>query len=449
VVPAEVPRIGDAAIGFASVAFAVATTVLVALACGLAPALRASRPRVTWLREGGRGATRQRNWSRDGLVVAQTALALVLLIGSGLLVRSYANLNGVDRGYDIEDIFTFQFAPEQPALATGPSAAQFLLDFMDRVRALPGVQAVGVVENVPLDEGTATSRFRPEGGAPGAGSRLSYTFSGGDHFKALGVKVLAGRPFSKEDAIGILGNVVISKSAAAALWPDQDPIGKRLQRDGWTTWETVVGVVDDVTQLNFRDRPDATVYLPMTGHTPTQYRLTSPGIVVRTSRADAIASEIRAIVKQVAPEAPMYRAYTMEFLARRATGSLSVTMLALGLVSAMALILGALGVYGVLSYVVAQRTPEIGVRMALGAAPRGVRWMVVGQGLKVVALGTALGVGVAVLASKTLGSLLFGVESLDVLTFVAMSTLMLVIGVLASYLPARRASNVDPIQSLR
>jgi hypothetical protein len=322
---------------------------------------------------------------------------------------------------------------------------------MDRVRALPGVQAVGLVENVPIDEGTASSRFLTDATAsnPDAAVRLNFTMSAGDHFKVMGTKVIAGTPFTNDDATGMLGHVIVSKSAAAALWPGQNPIGQRLQRVGWQTWETVIGVVEDVKQLNFRDPPQSTVYFPISGHTPDQWRASSPGYVVKTSRADTIESDIRAIIHQMAPEAPMYRTYTMEGLARRTMGALSFTMLSLGLVSAMALILGALGLYGVLSYVVAERTQEIGVRMALGAQASGVRWMVVGQGLKVVIAGIVVGLAVAYAATNALGSLLFGVQALDLATFAATSGAMLIVGVLSSYLPAKRASSVDPIQSLR
>jgi putative ABC transport system permease protein len=450
-VPGDVPRISNAAIGLDAMLFAVAMSFFAAIACGLVPALRASKPTLSWLREGARGSTRRRGWGRDALVAAQTALALVLLIGSGLLMRSYTKLSTVDRGYETKDIFTFQFAPEQPALRNGPAYARFAIDFMERVQTLPNVQAVGLVENVPIDEGTAAGRFLTDATAanPDSAVRLNVTFSGGDHFKVMGTRVLAGTPFTNDDATGMLGHAIVSKSAAAALWPGQNPIGQRLQRVGWQTWETVIGVVEDVKQNNFRDPPQSTVYFPMSGHTPEQWRLSSPGFVVKTTRADSIEPDIRAIIKQVAPEAPMYRIYTMEGLARRTMGALSFTMLALGLVSSMALILGALGLYGVLSYVVAERTQEIGVRMALGAQPSGVRWMVVGQGLKVVFAGIVIGVAVAYAASSSLSSLLFGVAPVDAATFAATSAVMLIVGALSSYLPARRASAVDPIQSLR
>jgi putative ABC transport system permease protein len=242
---------------------------------------------------------------------------------------------------------------------------------------------------------------------------------------------------------------VISRGAANLLWPGADPLGRKLQRDGLDTWETVIGVVDDVIQENFRQPAQALVYLPQVGHTPRQWGLGSPAYVVKTARAETIGPDIRAVVRQIAPEAPMYRAYTMAFLADRQMRDLSFTMLTLGLVSTLALILGAIGLYGALSYVVAERTREIGVRMALGAQPRVVCWMVVAQGAQVVMAGVTVGLAVALLSTRALGRLLYQVDKLDVATFAGMSASMLLIGLLATYLPARRASNVDPIVSLR
>jgi len=211
-----------------------------------------------------------------------------------------------------------------------------------------------------------------------------------------------------------------------------------------------VGVVDDVLQYDFRRAAEPMIYLPLVGQDPENGQFaSSPGYVVKTTRADDIAPEIRALVREVAPTAPMYRQYTMEFLAARSTVQLSFTLLTLGIAAVLALILGVVGLYGVLSYAVAERTREIGVRMALGAEARRVRLMIVGQGAKVLALGVALGIGGAVLATRSLGSLLFEVGPFDVATYVAVSALMLVVGLAASYVPARRASSVDPMESLR
>jgi predicted permease len=322
---------------------------------------------------------------------------------------------------------------------------------MERLRKLPGVQLVGLVENIPLNEGTAGGRFRTEemANSPDAGTLLNYNFSAGDYYKAMGIRVLRGRPFETNDHVSNLRNVVISKTAANLLWPGKDPIGRRLQRQGMTTWETVVGVVEDVMQYGFRDTPQALVYFPLVGPEPRSWVISSPAYVLKTRRADTIAPEVRALVRSVAPSAPMYRVFTMEGLAKDSMVQLSFTMLTLGIASSLALILGAVGLYGVLSYVVAQRTREIGVRMALGAEAAMVRRMVVAQGARVVAIGVVIGVAVALGSTRALGSLLFGVKAVDALTFVGMSVSMIAIGLLASYVPARRASRVDPIESLR
>ncbi len=447
--PPGIPRIDQVHLDLPTLLFALAAAAGSALACGAVPARRGSAPDLTWLRNGGRGSTRRRHWGRNGLVVGQTALALVLLIGSGLLVRSFQALRHVDPGYDIQDIFTFQIAPDRPTLNDGPTYAQFEEDFMDRLRALPGVQSVGLVENIPLNEGTATSRFRSEGIEADGGTLLNFTWAAGDYFSTMGIAVLQGRPFQRPDHETTLGNVVISRSAANLLWPSADPIGRRLQRQGLESWETVIGVVEDVMQYGFRDTPQALVYFPLVGPAPTSWRLSSPAYVLKTARAEQIAPEVLALVREVAPEAPMYRVFTMAGLAKDSMVSLTFTMLTLGIASSLALILGAVGLYGVLSYVVAERTREIGVRMALGAQAQEVRRMVVVEGARVVGAGVVIGIIVALGSTRALASLLFGVPALDLATFVGMSAAMVAVGLLASYLPARRASKVDPIESLR
>jgi putative ABC transport system permease protein len=451
--PTNMPRISEVHLDAQVLLFTLAAALVSALACGLIPAIRGSAPDLTRLREAGGRSTRRRHWGRNGLVVGQTALALILLIGSGLLIRSFAKLSRVDPGYTTKDIFTFQIAPEGPTLRDGPSFAQFDMDFMERLRALPGVQLVGLVENIPLNEGTAVVPFRTEdmSNEPDAGKRVSYTYTAGDYFKAMNIDLVAGESFASRDLAATLGKVVVSRSAADALWPGKDPLGRRLQRVGRdsSNWFTVIGVVEDVMQYGFRDTAQALVYFPLTGPTPMSWGVSSPAYVVKTPRAETIVSDVRALVREVAPSAPMYRIYTMAQLARDSMVQLSFTMLTLVIVSTLALILGAVGLYGVLSYVVAERTREIGVRMALGAEAGQVRRMVVVQGATVVALGVVIGVVVALVSTRALGSLLFGVAAVDVATFVGMSASMIAVGLLASYVPARRASSVDPMESLR
>ncbi len=306
------------------------------------------------------------------------------------------------------------------------------------------------MDNVPLNESTSPGRFRGEEIAdPDGGLLLHYTWTAGDYFGTMGISMLQGRAFTADEQLRSSGSVVISRAAANLLWPGKDPIGRRLQRQGVESWETVVGVVEDVMQDGFRDTPQAVVYYPLVGPTPEVWRITSPAYVLKTARAEVIAPEVRALVRKVAPEAPMYRVFTMAGLTADSMVQLSFTMLTLGVVSALALILGAVGLYGVLSYAVSERTREIGVRMALGATARQVRRMVVAQGTRVVGIGVAIGVLAALASTRALGSLLYGVTAADARTFVGMSASMVAIGLLASYLPARRASSVDPIESLR
>jgi putative ABC transport system permease protein len=450
--PEGIPRLAQAGLDWWTVAAAFVLVLIAALACGAVPALRGSSPDLNRLREGGRSGTGRRHWARDGLVVGQTALALVLLIGSGLLVRSFQKLRTVDPGYDIEDIYTFQFAPEQERLQTGPDWGQLHLDFMDRLRALPGVTSVGVINNLPLDEGTGGGRWLSDGMTEETGGALlDQNFAGGDAFRTLGIDLLRGRTFTTEEAVTPNNSIIVSRSAAETMWPGQDPIGRGLRRrlGGQVLSFTVVGEVEDVKQDDWREAGEAVVYLPLTGPSDSTWGMGSPAYVVKSNRAEYLTQEVRELVRQVAPEAPVYREYTMEFLARRSMVQLSFTMLTLGVVSGLALILGAVGLYGVLSYVVAERTREIGVRMALGATAERVRRMVVGQGARVVLIGVTIGIAAAIAATRLLGSLLFGVKAVDPALFAAMAVMMVGIGMVASYLPARRASSVDPLESMR
>jgi predicted permease len=231
--PAGIPRLGLVALDLPTFAAAFALVLLAALACGAVPALHASAPDLGRLRDGSRGSTGRRSLGRDLLVIGQTALALVLLIGSALLVQSFQRLRTVDPGYETSDLYTFQFAPEQQRLSDGPAWGRFHLDFMDRLRALPGVTGVGVVNNIPLDEGTQTGRFLTDGMNPdGGGALLDQNFAGGDYFSVMGIDLLRGRAFTIDEAVTPNSSIIISQSAASRLWRDQDPVGQRIRRTG-------------------------------------------------------------------------------------------------------------------------------------------------------------------------------------------------------------------------
>ena len=451
--PEGIPRLSEVRLDALTLLATFGLVLLVTLVCGGIPALRASSPDLSGLREGGRNATGKRAWGRDLLVVGQTALALVLLIGSALLVESFRRLRHVDPGYSVKDLYTFQFAPQQPGLRDGPSIGQMHLNTMNRLRALPGVTTVGVINNIPLDEGTGGTAVRtPEMTADAQPLRLALNFAGGDVFRALSIPLLQGRVFTNDEAVTPNSSVILSRSAAEKLWPGQNAIGRTLRPrfgNSDTVTFTVVGVVGDVKQDDWRETAESVIYFPLTGPTPRSWGMGSPAYVVKSSRADLLKREVRAIIHDVAPEAPVYREFTMEFLARRSMLQLSFTMLTLGVVSALALLLGVVGLYGVLSYVVAQRTREIGVRMALGATAAIVRRQIVSQGAKVVLAGIVIGIGAGLMSTRLLATLLFGVKAVDPLIFAVMSGTMIAMGVLASYMPARRASSVDPIVALR
>src|SRR6185503_14684448 len=259
------------------------------------------------------------------------------------------------------------------------------------------------------------------------------------YFRAMGIKLLQGRTFTDDEAFTPNSNVLISKSTARKLWPGESALGKRLRRVGSNNAIvpfTVVGVVEDVKQDDWRDPGESIVYFPLTGPTPMSWAMGSPAYAIKSPRAATLRNEVRELVRQIAPEAPVYREYTMEYLAQRSTQQLSFTMLTLGVVAALALILGAVGLYGVLSYVVAARTREIGVRMALGATATAVLRQIVSQGTRVVLVGVALGLGVALASTRLMGALLFEVKAVDPLVFAAMSAVMVAVGMLASYVPA-------------
>jgi predicted permease len=383
--------------------------------------------------------------------VGQTALALVLLIGSALLVQSFQRLRTVDPGYDTADIYTFQFAPEQAHLTDGPSWGRLHLDVMDRLRALPGVTAVGVVNNIPLDEGTGAGRFVTEAMDPdGSGALLDQNFTGGDYFRVMGIDLLRGRPFTPDEAITPNSNVIISRSAAARLWSDQDPLGQRIRRAAAPAqWFTVVGVVEDVKQDDWRDAGEAIVYFPLTGPTPAAWGMGSPAYVVKSPRAASLVQEVRELVRQVAPEAPVYREFTMEFLAQRSLVQLSFTMLTLGVISVLAMILGAVGLYGVLSYVVAERTREIGVRMALGANTGHIMQAIMRPTIRFALPGAAAGLLGALLLGRTMRATLYETSPLDPSVLGGAILVLIATVIIASYLPLRRALAVNPVDVLR
>ena len=317
---------------------------------------------------------------------------------------------------------------------------------MDRLAALPGVESVGFISTLPLDEGAGNGNVTTPGiQASGAEAPLVRVASaGGAYFQTMGIELLRGRYFERVEEERGTPNVIISQSAAELLFPGEDPIDNQLRpaTASGATWFSVIGVVEDVLLDDFRrESREPMVYLPGVS--------LSPAYVLKSSRADVLAPEVRALVREIMPESPMYRIFTMERLAANAMASLSFTMLMVSLAAVVALVLGAVGLYGVISYRVTRRAQEIGVRMALGAEAKTVRRMFVRQGGQDALLGVVVGALAAVSLTTYIQTLLFNVGRLDVTAFAVTSAVMLAVAMLASYIPALRASRMDPVVALR
>jgi predicted permease len=317
---------------------------------------------------------------------------------------------------------------------------------MDRLKSIPGVESVGFVSTLPLDEGAASANVTtPRILASGAEAPLvRNAAAGGAYFQTMGIALKRGRLFERVEEETGARNVVISETAAKVLFPGEEPIGQQVRpaTGSGDVWFTVIGVVEDILVDDLRrTSPEPMVYLPGAS--------TSPAYVMKSARANQLAPEVRAIIRELVPTSPMYRIFTMEELAAKAMANLSFTMVMVSIAAVLALVLGAVGLYAVLSYGVTQRTREIGVRMALGAEAKSVRRMVVWQGARVALFGVFVGVLGAMALTRYIQTLLFGIGRMDAMAFAGMSALMLVVALVASYIPARRASRVDPLVALR
>ncbi|HEX8360794.1 MAG TPA: ABC transporter permease [Longimicrobium sp.] len=431
--------------------YTLALAMATGLLFGVAPALRASRADLqTTLREGGRGAAGRTGKLAGLLVVAQVALSLTLLVGASLSIRSIAALRGASAGFDTAPLMTFELALPGEAYSSPEVRARRAEELAQRVAALPGVVGAGVSPATPLGGGTAFGNVEVEGRAFARGEEPGVDYAGatGGWLRTLGVPMLRGRALTDDEARRRSGVAVVNAAMAARLWPGADAVGRRFRVAGGGEWLTVVGVVADFRDASIRPGPvGPAAYLPLP-YTPER----NLGMIVRVpAGADpaSVTRSVRRAVGEVDPNLPVYGARTMEelrrlgFWAYRLMGGM---FLAFGVV---ALVLAAVGLYGVIAYGVAQRTREMGVRMALGAGRQDVLRLVVGRGVKLALAGIAVGMVATWGLSGALRSALYGVASTDPLSFAAGATFLAGVALLASYLPARRAARVDPIVALR
>ena len=451
--PSNLPRLTSIQLDAPVLAFALALSVLTGLAFGLVPALHASRgDLLAALRDGGRGATASphRLKMRSTLLVAEMALALVLLVGAGLLIRSFAKLTSVDQGVDSQNVIAGQVSlPAQKYPDTERQSAVFA-DLLERVGAIPQVSAAALASDLPVSS-TWQAGVTFEGLPPveqGNEPLLNAVVASPEWFGTLKMRVLMGRGLLPSDRMGQPPVLVISQAVAKRFFAEASPIGRRMKMGratDSTPWSTIVGVVNDVKQEGPSVESRGAMYLPL-GQNPSS----SLWLAVRTSgSADGVLPALRAALAAIDPDVPLSSAQTLDEQIAGTVAQPRFSMLLLTIFAAIALLLAAIGIYGVISYSVALRTHEIGVRIALGARPRVVLGMVLRQVFAITGLGIAIGGIVALAAGSLLGKLLFGVHSSDPVTFVAVSLVLATVAFAAAAAPAWRAARLDPVAALR
>ncbi|HEX9704250.1 MAG TPA: FtsX-like permease family protein, partial [Gemmatimonadales bacterium] len=394
--------------------------------------------------------------ARNALVVTEIGLAVILLVGAGLLLRSFLHLQRTELGFDTRGILSFQLSLPDNRYAEPLQAQAYYANLLDVIRAIPGVQSTGAIFGLPLTGfGFSISVHDRDGRdltpEESRGPSPQVRIVTPDFFRTLGIPVMRGRGFTPNDRIGAPPVVVLNESAAKLIWPDADALGRRFSigtrmgLGGERLGGEVVGIVPDIRARGPVSSPQPTAYF---AH--LQFPVGFMAVAVRTAGdpATLVAPARRAVVA-ADPEVPLFRVRTMDELATAVVAQPRFYSLLLGLFAGVALLLAAVGIYGVMAQAVARRTPEIGLRLALGAQARDVLGMVVGDGIRLAGIGVALGVAGAVAGSRLVVSLLYGVRPLDAVTFVAVPLALLGVAVAASYLPARRAARVDPMMALR
>ena len=450
--PQNLPRMSDVSLDGRALAFTAAVTLLTGLIFGLVPALQASKPNLTETIKdaGGRGATEggRRQFVRGSLVVLEMASALLLLVGAGLLIKSFWRLQRIDPGFNPNNALTASVTLPSRKYPEENQQSAFFQQLLEKVRALPGVQAAGASNVVPLG-GDYVLGFVIEGRPPlppGAGQSTNYYAVSADYFKAMGIPLLRGRVFTEQDTRNSTRVAVISESMAKRVFPNEDPIGKRIHvTNGPTVFREIVGIVGDVKHYGLDQDTTLQTYEPY-----TQQPFSSMTLVVRTAGDPTnLTSAIRNQVLSIDKEQPVSGVRTLEQRVSTSIAQQRFSMLLLGVFAAVAMVLAAVGIYGVLSYAAAQRTHEIGIRMALGARAGNVLKMVIGQGMKLALAGVALGSGAALALTQLMKRLLFGVTAADPMTYVVIALSLTLVALFACWIPARRAAKVDPMVALR
>jgi putative ABC transport system permease protein len=459
--PPNVPRLDAVRLDLAVLGFALAISAAAGIAFGLFPALRVSRLQLAdRLRVGSRGlaGSRSRQRSRRSLVVAEVAIALVLLTGAGLFTRSFLQLYNVDKGFSAERMLTVRVSPPFLRYQAEEQITGFYRELIQNLLQQPGIEAAAAARYLPLATRQGDMSFELEGHpVPKDRSKpaADWQVVTPGYFRAMGIPILRGRPIEANDGAGSPGVVVVNEVMAERHWPGRNPLGARIRFGGQQTeprWATVIGIVPNVTHNGLDAEPRPQVYL---AH--AQFRFWSGGspvysmnLVARTQGApEAFAGTVRRSVRELDPQLPLGSFRTMNQVLSASVAQPRIIMSLLLGFSLLSLALAAVGIYGVLSYAVGERVQEFGIRMALGARAADVAATVVRSGLVLVVIGLALGLGGALLLTRLVSSLLYGVTPGDPATFATVSLTLAAVALAACYLPARRATRVDPVVSLR
>ena len=449
--PADVPRLREVGLDRYVLFFTLGLATLTGIIFGLAPALHASKPAPgNMLKESGRGVSTGRNRMRSALIVSEVALSLMLLAGAGLLINSFWRLLRTDAGFNPKGVLALDIPLSRETYKTTEERVAAFQQLIARMKTVPGVRDVSVVSNVPLSENDIEVSFQVEGREPykpGEEAVADYTVAGNDYFRTMDIALLRGRVFTDGDTANSPQVMVVSKAFTKVYFPNEDAIGKRIMLDGPNkTPREIVGIVDDVRRKGLDSDVQPEMYFSYVQKPERRLNL-----VIRSTMEDAslLTPAARAEVKAFNPRQIIWRAQTLEQMLSTSVAPRKFNMMLLGIFAGVALVLAAVGLYGVMSYSVSRRTQEIGIRMALGAKRTDVLRMVVRQGMTMTLIGLALGLVGVIALSRVMVGLVYGVSPTDPFTFAGVSMVLLVVALLACLIPARRATRVDPIVALR
>jgi predicted permease len=464
ILPADTPRLASITIDWRVLAFTASIALITGIISGLVPALFAAKIDLTEsLKKGGQHSASTASGSshlvRSALAIAEISLAFVLVIGAGLLVKSLWELVRVNPGFKSESIITARITPNRSFCAVAGRCQSFYNELTNRVMAVPGVEGAALVNVLPLDgrvdafaADVEDHQRNPSDPAP----VLFESLITANYLQLMGIPLLSGRALTGADSAPDAAPVaLVTGSTAQKFWPNQNPIGKHVKRTFMKDWITIVGVVGDVHEENLVSRypnfVDGAIYEPYGVHQATgRPRPTDMTLVLRASNDQLnYGQSLQQIVASLNPDAPVSDVTTLRSIVTKSASSARSTVALFAVFAALALTLAAVGIYGVISYSVTQRRPEIGMRMALGAQWQDIVRLIVGHGARLALIGTAIGIAASLALTRLMKTLLFGVSATDPITFVSVSILLIIVAVAACYIPARRAMRVDPMVALR